>query len=183
MAGSSGGGAGSLAKAIESIHPADNRHVVAIFDHDQEGIKTFESLSKNFKTPEGVDYEKKHTNEHAAALTLAVAGENLPTLTAKNLCIEYLFDNDVLQLKSDTGIGLVFKDQELQVAAAGKKLQLTQEQQNLFADVLGDISAYRTISDGKKAFAEEVVPNLDTEKFGRFSVLFGRVISALRIVN
>lgn len=176
---SSGGGASSLAKAIESIHPADNRCVVAVFDHDQEGTKTFDSLSRNFKTPADLNYEKRHTNGFAIALTLAVADENLPTVDAKNLCIEFLFDSDALQLKDANGRGLVFKDQELSVVAAGKKLSLTPEQQELFSGALGDLSAYRTISDGKKAFAEGVVPHLDVEKFGCFAVLFRRITSAL----
>lgn len=179
--GGGGGGATSLAKAIESIHPADNRHVVAVFDHDQEGIKAFEALSKNFKALKGLSYEKRHANGYAVALTLAVADENLPTVDAKNLCVEYLFDNDVHQLKDANGRGLEFKEQELFVSAAGKKLDLTEEQQQLFAGALGDLSAYRSVSEGKKIFAESIIPTLEAEKFSRFATLFDRITVALGI--
>lgn len=179
--GGGGGGTGSLAKAIESIHPADDRHALAVFDHDLEGIKTFDGLSKNFKMQAGGTYEKRHANGYAAALTLAVTDENLPAVDAKNLCIEYLFDDNVLQLKDDDGRCLEFKDQELAVNASGKKLALTAEQQQVLADALGDLSAYRTISDGKKIFADNIVPTLNAEKFHRFKALFGRIKQALGI--
>lgn len=179
--GGGGGGATSLAKAIESIHPADNRHVVAVFDHDQEGIKAFDALSKNFKALKGISYEKRHVNGYAVAITLAAADENLPTVDAKNLCIEYLFDNDVHQLKDVNGRGLEFKEQELFVSAAGKKLVLTEEQQQLFAGALGDLSAYRSVSDGKKIFAENIISTLGAENFSRFATLFYRITVALGI--
>lgn len=178
--GGGGAGASSLAKAIESIHPADNRHVVAIFDHDQEGIKAFDTLSKSFKVPAGLSYEKRHANGFASALTLAVADQNLPTVDAKNLCVEYLFDDDAHQTKDVNGHGLEFKEQELFVSAAGKKVDLTEEQQQLFAGALGDLSAYRTISGGKKVFAESIVPTLAAERFARFTPLFERITAALQ---
>jgi len=181
--GSSAGGADALYKAIESIHPADNRHVLALFDHDKKGIKMFDSLSSNFKISADGFYEKRHSNGYAVALTLAVADPLLPTVAANNLCIEYLFDDDVLELKDANGYGLVFKDQELSVAASGKKLSLTLAQQELFVDALGDLRAYRTIGDGKKAFAEGIVPNLSVEKFGRFAVLFERITTALGVAS
>ena len=181
------GGADSLFKAIESIHPADNRHVLALFDHDQKGIKMFDTLSANFKVLPGKSYEKRHSNGYAVALTLAVADSSLLAVDAKNLCIEYLFDNDVLDIQDINGHGLIFKDfkDDLLVTASGKKLQLTQaQQQELFENVansIGDLRAYRTIRDGKKVFAEGIVPNLGVEKFGRFGVLFDRITTALGI--
>lgn len=181
VAGGGSGGASSLAKAIESIHPADSRYVVAVFDHDHEGIKAFDSLSKNFKAPAGRSYEKKHANGYAFAITLAAADENLPTVSAKNLCVEYLFDDDVLRLRDDDGHGLELKDQELFIGAGGKKLELTPEQQQLFVGALGDLSAYRSVSGGKKAFAENIVPTLADEKFQRFRPLFMRITAALGV--
>ncbi|MGB6013220.1 MAG: hypothetical protein WBG32_00680, partial [Nodosilinea sp.] len=181
VAGGGGGGASSLAKAIESIHPADNRYVVAVFDHDQEGIKFFDALSKNFKAPAGRAYEKAHANGYAFAITLAAADENLPTVSAKNLCVEYLFDDGVLALRDVDGHGLELKDQELFVGAGGKKLELTAEQQQLFTGALGDLSAYRAVSGGKKVFAENIVPSVEGEKFSRFEVLFTRISTVLGI--
>lgn len=181
VSGGGGGGASSLAKAIESIHPADSRYVVAVFDHDQEGIKEFDSLSKNFKAFAGRSYEKKHANGYAFAITLAAADENLPTVSAKNLCVEYLFDDDVLRLRDDGGHGLELKDQELFVGGGRKKLELTPEQQKTVVSALGDLSAYRSVSGGKKAFAENIVPTLGDEKFQRFGALFTRITAVLEI--
>ncbi len=181
VAGGGSGGASSLAKAIESIHPADNRYVVAVFDHDQEGIKMFDGLSKNFKASAGHTYEKNHANGYAFAITLAVAGEELPTVSAKNLCVEYLFDNDDLGLRNEDGYGLQLKDQELFVAAGGNKLVLSAEQQLLCAGAVGDLSAYRIVSGGKKVFAENIVPTLESDKFYRFEGIFARIATALRV--
>ncbi len=178
--GGGGAGASSLAKAIESIHPADSRHVAAVFDYDQEGIKAFDGLSKSFKAPNGILHEKRHANGYAAALTLAVVGENLPAVDAKNLCLEYLFDNDVHQIKDTNGHRLEFKEQKLSVAVAGKNVELPEDQQQLFAGALGDLSPYRTISGGKRVFAENIVPSLEVEKFARFDPLFSRIIAALQ---
>lgn len=177
--GGGSGGAGSLARAIESIHPADNRRVLAVFDHDQEGVKEFDSLSRNFKVVNNGNYEKRHVNGYAIALTLAVADENLPTVEAKNLCIEYLFDNDVLELKNVDGKGLELKEHELSVIAGVKKIALTDAQRQLFSDELGDLSAYRIVSGGKRIFAENIVQNLEAGKFERFKVLFERIAQAL----
>jgi hypothetical protein len=144
VTGGGSGGAGSVAKAIESIHPGDNRYVVAVFDHDQEGVKSFDGLSKNFKANPTCSYEKAHANGYAFAITLAAAGENLPTVAAKNLCVEYLFDDEVLLLRDDDGNGLELKEQELCVTAGGKKLGLTPEQNELFAGLLGRLWKTRT---------------------------------------
>jgi len=179
--GGGGGGANSLAKAIESIHPADDRHVIAIFDHDQEGIKAFNSLSKSFKIPRGLSYEKRHSNGYAVALTLAVAAENSPAFDAKNLCIEYLFDDDILQQKDANGRGLTFKEQDLFLSAAGNKLSLTEDQKQIITDTLGDLSAYKAVSDGKKIFSENIVPTLETQNFYRFATLFNRITAALEV--
>ena len=181
MAGGGSGGASSLAKAIESIPPADNRYVVAVFDHDQEGIKMFDGLSKNFKASAGHTYEKNHANGYAFAITLAVAGEELPTVSAKNLCVEYLFDNDDLGLKNEDGYGLQLKDQELFVGAGGHKLVLSAEQKLLCGGAVGGLSAYRIVSGGKKVFAEDIVPTLEYDKFYRFEGIFARIAKALRV--
>lgn len=184
--GSNGGGATSLAKAIESIHPADNRRVLAIFDHDDKGKNSFDSLSFNFKSKQGASYEKRHSNGYAFAITLAIVDPLLPTVEANNLCIEYLFDYDVLELKDAYGYGLIFKD-DLSFSASGKKIPLTLiQQQDLFESVakkIGDLRAYRTIKDGKKSFAEGIVANLGVEKFGRFAVLFEKILIALEVVT
>jgi hypothetical protein len=181
VAGGGSGGASSLAKAIESIHPADNRYVVAVFDHDQEGIKMFDGLSKNFKASAGHTYEKNHANGYAFAITLAVAGEELPTVSAKNLCVEYLFDNDDLALRNEDGYGLQLKEQELFVGAGVNKLVLSAEQKLLCAGAVGDLSAYRIVSGGKKVFAEDIVPTLESDKFYRFKGIFARIAKALRV--
>jgi hypothetical protein len=182
--GSSGGGADAVARAIESIHPEDDRKVVGLFDHDQEGIKTFSNLSKNFKAHTSVSFEKRHTNGYALAMTLAVADPKLPHIGAKNLCIEFLFDEDALCEKDENGRGLEFVDQPISsVNIAGKNVQLSQEQVDKLnlADVIGDLFAYRAISEGKKTFAKSIVPKFDAGKFCRFRTLFEKVIELLEL--
>jgi len=64
------GGAQTLAKMIESIHPEDRRKAIALFDRDQEGVKCFKNLSNNFKTWRNNNDIKIHGNGLAFAVLL-----------------------------------------------------------------------------------------------------------------
>jgi hypothetical protein len=182
--GSSGGGADAVARAIESIRPEDDRKVIGLFDHDQEGFKTFTNLSRNFKAHTVMSFAKRHTNGYALAITLAIADPKLPHIEAKNLCIEFLFDENALYEKDENGRGLEFIDQSINsVNIAGKNVPLSPEQTNKLnlSDLIGDISAYRTISDGKKVFAQNIVPKFDANNFFRFHILFENIIALFEL--
>ena len=179
--GTSGGGANALQRAIESIHPADKRRVLAIFDYDQEGAKAFQGLSKNFKPVGSSEHERRHVNGYSFALTLAAAAPGLPTVPLKSLCTELLFDSDVLDLKDDAGHGLTFRAPDISIIVGDRRFEITPSQSDLFRQSLGDLTAFRVILGGKMAFATNIVPTLPEVKFSRFSGLFQKICETLGV--
>lgn len=123
----SSGGVGALSKAIESIHPADNRQVIAMFDHDSEGFESFSKLSKNFKPSGTNSWYKKHKNGYASAFTLAVVDSENSYAVQRNLCIEFLFDDDYLDIKDAEEHGLI-------IDQANARITLGKKQHNVSAD-------------------------------------------------
>jgi AAA15 family ATPase/GTPase len=171
------GGAGTLKRMIESIHPKDNRKVIAIFDNDLEGQKEFNSLSKNFSVVFGLpDYILRHSNGFAWAFMLQEPSFRGGYVDAKNLCIEYLFEDTVLNMEFSNGHKLEVKDESPRLFMGSTPLDIGQEVMDLLAS---DLQAHRKIGRGKDRFASEIVPNLDASHFQAFRVIFDTVSSIL----
>lgn len=163
------GGAGTLRKLIESIHPADDRLVVAIFDNDDEGQKEFNRLSKNFRA---TDYDeiKEHKNGFAWAMLLPEPDFRDGYVAAKNLTIEYLFKDHVLEMEFVDGSKLELKDPPAYFIYAGQPVNdIPEEVQKIMGE---RAKLHRKIGDGKDRFASEVVPNLSNDEFEGFRQLF-----------
>ena len=168
----SGAGTGSLAKTIESIHPLDGRRVIAVFDHDDAGIRAFEKLSKNFKGTDGAGYCKLHSNGLAVALTLAEFDPESPEVEQQNLCIELLFDEETLATTNDEGRGLQIESKPILVVAGNSKTDVPTESHEALKDLIDGFHPPRQIVGGKTIFSEEIVPQLGVEKFSEFRKLF-----------
>jgi len=168
----SAAGTGSLAKTIETIHPSEDRQVIAIFDHDEAGIRAFEKLSKNFKVTEGAGYCKSHTNGYAYALTLAEFGPDSKDVQQRNLCIEFLFDEESLSATNNDGHGLQIETKPVVVIAGNSKADIPAENLAAISELLGGFCPPRQIVGGKVTFSDDVVPQLDVEKFSEFKKLF-----------
>ena len=169
----SAGGAAALARAIESIHPSDERRVLALFDHDGEGVKRFNALSKHFKRVEGKSHVRRHVNGFALAATLGSLRERCEYAAASNLSIEFLFPDEALQFTTRSGAGLVLEDFcGSALVQGGRQMQLSENQAEKVAQALGIFPHYRRIVSGKRVFAERVVPRLASEQFSSFRTLF-----------
>jgi predicted ATPase len=166
------GGAGTLAKLIESVHPQDNRIVVALFDNDDEGQKEFSNLSKNFKKVEEHSNIKRHINDMAWAMLLPEPSFREGYVAAKNLTIEYMFEDDVLSRKFQSGRSLTFKAPPLIIKCGQLELDITPEMENQLK-IQSDKS--RKIDVGKNEFADEIVPLLTPDKFIAFHTLFDQL--------
>jgi hypothetical protein len=161
------GGAQSVKTMIESIHPEDGRKAIALFDYDEEGINVFNKLSRNFKKRNGSATQKRHSNNFAYAVLLTVPSYRTVFEDAKNMCIEYMFKDDVLSKQTVDGRGLKIKIEKPYAAVKGKRVDVPQ---GLFDDV--EIPGYDTIEAGKAIFADEIVPTLEREDFLAFEDLF-----------
>ena len=175
-AGSNGssGGAGQLGKLIESIHPDDSRLVIAIFDNDEEGQKEFNNLSKNFVNSDVGRYVKKHKNGFAWSMLLPDPDFRPDYVRAKNLCIEYMFSEEILNRTFKNGSKLELKDAKPILIIGG------QNQEDMFSEVMKTLSqqslkAFQKIGRGKEQFSTEVVPLLHRKDFSAFEELFDTI--------
>ncbi|ADE53173.1 ATP-dependent nuclease [Coraliomargarita akajimensis] len=164
------GGAGALGKLIESVHPEDERVVIAIFDNDKEGQHEFSRLSKNFTCPDWSNAVKRHRNGCAWALLLNEPDFRAGYIDAKNLCIEYLFTDQVLNREFPGGGKLQIKAAAKRlIIGDGEQMELPHEVSKLIAE---DTKKFGKIGSGKDEFASEIVPDLPKEEFSAFSLLF-----------
>jgi|GEM_PF-443652 len=164
------GGAQSLKRMIESIHPDDGRKVIAVFDRDDEGIKEFEKLSKNFTRLNGQTDKKHHKNNLAYAILLPVPEFRQNYGTAKNMYIEFMFRDEVLSQKDEAGIGLEVIKPLINAFSIGHKR--VDSVPDGFQQILQSIPGYEKIESGKVVFAENIVPSLERDAFLAFEELF-----------
>lgn len=160
------GGAGALARLIESIHPEDKRPVIAIFDNDDEGQREFEKLSKNFKSGNTQLQIKKHINGYAWALLLPEPEYRSGFSNAGCLCIEFMFNDHVLNRKFNNG-------KRLEVEVMTPQLNIGSRRLNIGTDVIDyDFGCFKKIKTGKNKFADDVVSTLPAEDFISFKPIF-----------
>jgi len=180
--GGGAGGVGSLARAIESLHPAEGRRAIAIFDRDHEGVRQFDRLSANFLPWKGRDNIKAHINGLAFAILLPVPPGREAEARLGTLSIEFMFPDPVLERQTGAGRGLVLTPPPLQaIVVAGKRIPIADADPNLnAADVLPWIAATRTIVAGKEVFANEIVPNCTNGEFASFEELLQSIEAILQ---
>lgn len=166
----SSAGASSVAAVIETIHPEDNRKLIGIFDYDDEGIKHFNKLSKNFQMYNEYDNVKKHKNGLSYALLLPKPYNREAYYQNKNMCIEFYFDDNILRQKNSDGFGLSLESiQPTHIQLQHKKLTTIPQQ---ILDELRNLDGFTQITNGKTVFAETIVSSLKKEDFYNFKILF-----------
>ena len=183
MPGASSGGAGALAKAIESIHPEDERRVLALFDHDQEGCDTFRKLSKNFNVDANYEWIKRHKNGYSQAMTLSIEGEENEYAKRENLCIEFLFDDDLLTETTPEGFGLEIECPPVKVGVGKTQHSVNAADVAVMDDLFGDLRFFRQVRSGKTAFSEQIVPSFEPASFANFQPIFAAILALLNLEN
>ncbi len=169
----SSGGASALGRLIESIHPEDERIVIAMFDNDEEGLKVFNKLSRNFNVADWNNEIKKHKNGYAWAMLLPEPDFRPGFVTAKNLSIEYLFDDEVLNREFRNGRKLELKDPPVHLILGGQRQD---DLSNEILELLDEhAKSFKKIGTGKDEFADEIVPNLEEDKFVAFRNIFASI--------
>lgn len=171
------GGAGQLAKLIETIHPDDSRVVIAIFDNDDEGQNEFKGLSRNFVNSDLGEGVKKHKNGFAWAMLLPEPDYRKGYAAAKNLCIEYMFDDNILERRFKDGSKLEIKDAQPTLVIGNQKINDLFDVASLDQEQL---KPFRKIGKGKEQFSTEVMQKLKREDFSAFEKLFDSIINACK---
>ncbi|MDM8527161.1 hypothetical protein QUF58_03015, partial [Anaerolineales bacterium HSG24] len=158
-------GVGSLTKIIRAVRADSPQLVIGLFDRDSEGIKKgYNQLPKNFLSEDAALQAKIARNKKAAAFLLPIPQGRERHAEFENLCIEYLFSDAVLAMKTSDGKGLELVAQQKSVKVGSVTKQFTIED-----------SAAHQIKGNKKAFAEQIVPTLDKTEFEAFHAIFTKI--------
>ena len=162
-------GAASVARMIEALHPDESRKAIGLFDRDQEGIKHFNGLSKNFKIDKDNANIKRHKNGLSFALLLPTPTNRADYVAANNLLIEFLFPDSTLNKKTSDGRGLVFSTPKLTVLAGNRQVAIDTE---ITAQLQSSLPGYKSIVFGKDVFAQEILPECTPQEFEEFRGLY-----------
>lgn len=155
----SAGGAGVLKKALESCRQ-DQPKTIGLFDRDEEGIKCFKGLDKNFigSTENNI---KIHKNKNAAAFLIPAVPDKEEYVRVENLPIEFLLP-EVHITKRHNGRGLELRQEKEFRVIGSKKIDAGETAE----------PHYRKIVDNKVYFAEKVIPTLPDDAFENFKIIF-----------
>lgn len=168
-------GASSVRKMVEALHPDEGRKVVGLFDRDDEGLRCFNDLSKNFQHDPANRDIKKHRNGLAFATLLPAPLFRSDHVAARNLTIEFMFPNDVIHRQTRDGQGLVFSSPDICILAGKRRVDVDAQTEKQLRAAL---PSYETIKSGKDVFAERIVPNCTPTECESFRPLFN-VLSGL----
>lgn len=162
------GGAQTLSSFISTVRQDNAYPALALFDNDREGIEAYKKLPKYFISRGDGKYAKPgkfSESGRAGAMLIPASNDREKYVEMQNYSIEFLFDDDVLNIKNEQGHGLELRYPDLEIRLKnGSGLVIDTRK--------SDIPETREISGGKLAFARDVVPKLDKSKFSRFSKLF-----------
>lgn len=96
---------------------------------------------------------------------------------AQNLCIEFFFTDQVLELRTASGLGLILSEPPVRSIYLDGNKKIDLGDMPLLPDIIaekypGAFGAYRKVESGKVVFAEKIAPTLLRESFSEFESLF-----------
>jgi hypothetical protein len=150
-----------------NTHRKQHGIVIGIFDRDTEGIKAYKSLhSSEFEEQD--DY-KISMDRNAAAILLPIPAGREKLAELEKLWIENYFSETAQNAKTDDGKGLVF---EYKPVVVTKRIE-----NKIIEETKTDERSLETavIKDGKKIFAEKIVPTLPVDEFKPFELVFEKI--------
>lgn len=156
-------GAGQLALCLRTVMASQANIVMGLFDRDSEGEKGW-SLDANFAQDKTLTEVRSAKNGKAHGILMPVPDGGEPLAAASNLPIEFLFARGVLDTRVN-GRGLILEPLPVIVQCGGKVIEKSP----------GTELWQMKIKDGKKPFAEDVVPSLHADAFSQFEKIFGLV--------
>ncbi|OCJ04357.1 hypothetical protein A6U87_16100 [Rhizobium sp. AC44/96] len=166
--GSGNGGAQSLAVCLKGV-AADHPHtVVGLFDYDDAGIREHK-IDRNFADVEINEKSvRRGINGKAYAALLPAPSFRSDCEKYKNMPIEYLFEDDFLNIKVDEkGLDLKLKQASLKLGDEMIRLNLD------------DHTHFKEVSGSKSYFADTVVPTFPKEAFKGFEGVFALLIAII----
>ncbi|TDX76221.1 putative AbiEii toxin of type IV toxin-antitoxin system [Neorhizobium sp. R1-B] len=160
-------GAAQLAMCLRSIM-ADHQHsVIGLFDRDIDGIKGW-NLDANFGRFETYDDVKVSKNKKAYAIRLPVPAKVPDLEKSSHHCVEFMFPIDALK-KTVEDKGLRLRGLPVETRCGN----------TVITTIQGTEIWQMIVDDGKKWFAEKVVPTLPVEDFEAFEQVFSLIDAIL----
>lgn len=159
------GGAGALKDKIKIVDVTNPHFEIAIFDRDVEGKKEFNNLPKTWKILSAERKDIKISDTHkGAAFLLPIPESRELYADSENLCIEFLFNDDVLEKQNKNGDSLEFEYPKVALVYGGRS-RIQEETRTSRNDM-------RIIKNGKKMFSTDIVPALEANDFENFKQVF-----------
>ena len=168
-----GTGADALANAINS-HRKEHGVAIAIFDLDAEGIKSYNKLHAEFVE---MDNSKVCDERQAAAFLLPIPDGKEKLADLEKLWIENYFSETVLSTKTADEKGLIFEYKPRVIKEMIENKIVSEEK---FEEESIETAV---IKDGKRIFAEQIVPTLPSEEFEGFKLVFEKTYEILNILH
>ncbi|KIV66969.1 Putative ATP/GTP-binding protein [Rhizobium sp. UR51a] len=160
-------GAAQLAMCLRSIM-ADHQHsVIGLFDRDIDGIKGW-NLDANFGRFGTYDDVKVSKNKKAYAIRLPVPAKVPDLEKSSHHCVEFMFPIDALK-KTVEEKGLRLRGLPVETRCGN----------TVITTIQGTEIWQMIVDDGKKWFAEKIVPTLPVEDFEAFEQVFSLIDAIL----
>ena len=164
----SAAGCDVLKELLATTRPDCPQIVIGLFDRDKEGMKAF-SLNQNFVEIE--DSWKQHKNKRAHAIVLPVPPGKENFATFENLCIEFYFEKEHLDIRID-GKGLELEAKPITQQFNGKTIE---------SRIPTELYFHQIKRNTKRYFAETIVPTLPQEAFEGFRLVFDLIERVLMV--
>jgi hypothetical protein len=141
---------------------------VGIFDRDDEGLSSYNDI--NYIIEQEDDW-KISIPRKAGCFVLPIPPGREKYAENKNLCIEYYFDDEIIESRNASGKGLAFS-----LYIGRKEISLEED-----PETGRKYPESRKIKDdgGKMIFAREIVPSLQETDFATFSPFFEKVLKLI----
>jgi predicted ATPase len=161
-------GAAQLSMCLRSIM-ADHHHpVIGLFDRDTDGQRAW-GLDANFVKHQKFEDVKVAKNGKAFGIILPLPPRNPDLAKSTHHCVELMFPREYLDTRVD-GKGLVLRGLPVETRCGN----------TVITSIQGTEIWQMTVSDGKKWFAEKVVPTLPDQSFEDFAAVFDLIDELLK---
>ncbi|MBY5325414.1 hypothetical protein [Rhizobium leguminosarum] len=153
-------GAAQLAMCLRSIMADHHHSVIGLFDRDIDGIKGW-NLDANFLKFETYEDVKVSRNKKAYAIRLPVPTKMPDLAKSSHHCVEFMFPMEALKRTVEEK-GLRLRGLPVETRCGN----------TVIMSIQGTEVWQMIIDDGKKWFAEKIVPTLPAEDFQAFEQIF-----------
>lgn len=167
------GGVNALVDELNT-HRKEHGIVIGIFDRDADGIKSYNKLHAEFVVKDNI---KISTDRSAGAFLLPIPSGKEKLAELGKLWIENMFSETVQKTKTSDGRGLIFEysPRVLREVIGDKVVKETK--------ITEESLETATIKDGKKIFAEQIIPELPNEEFENFKLVFDLIEQTINLLQ